>query len=269
MTDQLKFPTLRRTEQRGSKPRCHLLTHGTREAVAARLTSLCEPYASVSASDKWMPGGFEDLRECQLHRRSSVLDSELCEQLAAWWLPSDQSSGRTPNFDIASTCLVDCRPGILLVEAKAHVEELTRESAGRRLMSSSKEESQVKRDASHKTIGVAIESARVGLDAQTHLKFGIARDVCYQLSNRFAWAWKLADSGIPVVLVYLAFLNADDMATDGVAIKSQDEWRDVVLSHSVGVVPETIWNREIDVNGTTFVALIRSITQPLISYPTN
>ena len=28
------------------------------------------------------------------------------------------------------------------------------------------------------------------------------------MSNRFAWAWKLADLGVPVVLVYLGFFRA-------------------------------------------------------------
>ena len=37
----------------------------------------------------------------------------------------------------------------------------------------------------------------------------------YQLSNRFAWSWKLAMLGVPVVLLYLGFLNAQDMQDDG------------------------------------------------------
>ena len=37
----------------------------------------------------------------------------------------------------------------------------------------------------------------------------------YQLSNRFAWAWKLADLRLPVVLVYLGFLKANEMRKYG------------------------------------------------------
>ena len=39
----------------------------------------------------------------------------------------------------------------------------------------------------------------------------ISRDRCYQFSNRIAFAWKLVSLGIPVVLVYLGFLNDPGM----------------------------------------------------------
>ena len=42
--------------------------------------------------------------------------------------------------------------------------------------------------------------ARNGLSAATGLQWGLSRDDHYQLSNRFAWCWKLATLGIPVVL---------------------------------------------------------------------
>ena len=41
---------LRPNERRGSKPRCHLLTHGSREQVAAALTELAAPFARVIRS---------------------------------------------------------------------------------------------------------------------------------------------------------------------------------------------------------------------------
>lgn len=257
------FPRLKRNEQRGSKPRCHLLTLGSDHDVAAKLTELLAPFAVVSASDKWMPRGFEETGECQLHRRSRVHDSDLCDRLAAWWLPADQLTDRTPNFDIAATCLIDGRPGMVLVEAKAHDNELIRESIGRRVTARTSEEKQTRRDSSHKTIGVAINEARIGLTAATGLNFGISRDARYQLSNRFAWAWKLADSGLPVVLVYLGFLNADDMAKDGRPFRTLEDWEELVRSHSSPVVPDSVWNRKWTVSGQPFIPLIRSVFQPL------
>ena len=155
------FPRLKRNEQRGSKPRCHLLTQGFDQDVAARLSGLLAPFATVLASDQWMPRGFELTEECQLHQRSRVHDSDLCDRLAAWWLPADQLTDRTPNFDIAATCLVDGRPGMVLFEAKAHDNELIRESAGRKVKSSDPKEHQPRRDSSHKTIGAAVDEARV------------------------------------------------------------------------------------------------------------
>ena len=61
-----KFPRLQRNQQRGSKPRCHLLTHGAPEAVAARLTALAAPFATIGSADQWMPHGFDQTDEATL-----------------------------------------------------------------------------------------------------------------------------------------------------------------------------------------------------------
>ncbi len=45
-------------QRKGSKPRCHWLTHGARGQVACRLNALAEPWGSVSTADRWMPEGF-------------------------------------------------------------------------------------------------------------------------------------------------------------------------------------------------------------------
>jgi len=42
-------------------------------------------------------------------------------------------------------------------------------------------------------------------------KWQLSRDSLYQLANRFAWAWKIASLGVPVALVYLGFIAADQM----------------------------------------------------------
>ena len=131
-SDQL-FLALKPRERRGSKPRCHLLTDGTSQEVADRLTPLAAPFASVSPADRWMPNGFKKLEEAQLHRAPQLLDPALGDQLRSWWLEPASIRAKTPNIDIASTCQIDGVPGLLLVEAKAHDEELKREAAGRRL----------------------------------------------------------------------------------------------------------------------------------------
>ena len=45
-------------QRKGSKPRCHWLTHGDSQRVAARLTELIKPWGRVGADDRWMPEGF-------------------------------------------------------------------------------------------------------------------------------------------------------------------------------------------------------------------
>ncbi len=111
-------------DRKGSKPRCHWLTHGTREQVANRLTGLVAPWATVSEEDaRWMPEGFCRIEEAQLDQTPELLSQENCDKLRDWWLAVPRRNTRTPNWDIASTCTVDDARGILLVEAKAHNEE--------------------------------------------------------------------------------------------------------------------------------------------------
>ena len=139
---------LRKKEQRGSKPRCHLLTHGSPDEVSARLESLISPFATVSSHDRWMPHGFDDLEEAQLHRAPRLLDQAISRGLSSWWLAPSSTRAMTPNFDVASTCTIDGKQGLLLVEANAHDIELDKESAGRLLTPDSSED----RKASHTKI---------------------------------------------------------------------------------------------------------------------
>ncbi len=111
-------------QRKGSKPRCHWLTHGAREQVASRLTTLAEPWGRVSAKDHWMPEGFDQIEEAQLHQALGLLPPQDCKALGDWWLAVQSGRPRTPNWDIASTCTVDGARGLLLVEAKAHTQEL-------------------------------------------------------------------------------------------------------------------------------------------------
>ncbi len=250
---------LRRKEQRGSKPRCHWMTHGPANQVAAALSALAAPWATVLPTDRWMPEGFDDCEEAQLHRAPRLLDPAICRQLGEWWLPADRQDARTPNFDIASTCTIEGRPGLLLVEAKAHAEELRKEAAGRKVADDATDD----RKASHETIKAAIDAARVGLGAATGLTWGISRDSHYQMSNRFAWSWKLAERGIPVVLVYLGLLHATEMADRGATFAQPDEWTELVLDHSRDLFPPEVWGRRWLVNRVPFIPMIRALEQPL------
>lgn len=63
MSDLLR--RLKAKERRGSKPRCHLLTNGAADQVAARLTVFAAPFGRVSPGDHWMPQGFDDVEEAQ------------------------------------------------------------------------------------------------------------------------------------------------------------------------------------------------------------
>src|SRR4051812_9933868 len=88
-------------QRRGSKPRCHALTHGSPEDVSKRLTSLIERWGVVEPSDHWMPEGFANVEEARLDRAPRLIPAELDRAaLRSWWL-TVPGGANTPNWDIA------------------------------------------------------------------------------------------------------------------------------------------------------------------------
>ena len=128
-------------DNRGSRPSCVLLVDGNGKEVADRLTQLVgrQDEVIIDHSDRWMPygkpvwkdGSWDNTpsKEAKLDDLASLLprnikrQQEIKEQLRCWWLAA-KGRANTPNWDIASTCTIKGKPGLLLVEAKAHVSEL-------------------------------------------------------------------------------------------------------------------------------------------------
>jgi hypothetical protein len=251
---------LKRKEHRGSKPRCHLLTHGSPDAVAAKLTALVEPFASVAPSDRWMPQGFENTGEATLPEAERLLPEGVRIELRRWWLAVPSNNTRTPNWDIASTCTIEHKPGIVLIEAKAHDQELIKEEAGRQPI-----KIPVSGDARRNLLRIdwAIRDASAALTEDTGLTWALSRDWNYQMSNRFAWAWKLTDLGYPVVLVYLGFLSADEMSDRGKPLIDDAYWQIVVKRHSQALFAAEVWGKRWTCGGQPFIPLIKSRHVPL------
>ena len=252
-------------KKRGSRPRCVLLTDGNRGEIAKRLTRLVGlPEVVVSPNDTWMPYGkpvkgddgkwdTEPANEVELDKPNPLVSLETQQRLKAWLLAvAGRGRGaRTPNWDIASTCTVQGNPGLLLVEAKAHAEEMKEQ-----------DKCSSKNQENRKRIRQAIAPASTGLESATGNPWNLSRDRHYQLSNRFAWSWKLASLGIPVVLVYLGFLNARDMADQGALFQTPDDWGSALKGYCQGVVDNGCWGEQLDVDGTPFLPLIRTYDQP-------
>lgn len=244
--------------RRGSRPRCVLLTDGNPYEVAERLTGLvkCQGIV-VSPDDKWMPYGkpfYENSRwedvpaiEAQLDKTDHFVSPETQHELRNWWLVAHRGA-RTPTWDIASSCKIEERQGLLLVEAKAHKKEL------------SEQDTCGAKGKNYKQIGRAIAEAKAGLENLTKKPWNLSRDTHYQLSNRFAWAWKLASLGIPVVLLYLGFLNATDMTKPLFCCYA--DWKRALQNHCNGVVDDSCWEKSLDINGTPLIPLIRVYNQP-------
>lgn len=239
-------------DTRGSRPRCVLLTNGDSVDVAGRLTRLVDhPDVFISPDDKWMPLGKHSVQEARLDK--ALTPQAVREQLLDWWLVHRRGAN-TPNWDIASTCRISDRPGLLLVEAKAHEAELS--PSGKSTPGSPNSR------ANHRRIGFAIDEARKAFQVSTGKSWGLSRDTHYQLSNRFAWSWKLASLRIPVVLVYLGFLNAEDMIDDGPLFRSPAAVETLLKRHGSGIVDEACWGGWLDFDGVPLIPLIRAINQP-------
>jgi hypothetical protein len=254
------FERLKAKERRGSKPRCHLLTHGSPDAVAARLTALVAPFAKVAPNDRWMPQGFEKADEATLPEAERLLPPEVRNELKRWWLVAASNYTRTPNWDVASTCAIEGKAGIVLIEAKAHDQELIKEETGRKNI---KPPVSGAARRNFMRIDWAIRDASAALAEETRLTWALSRDWNYQMSNRFAWAWKLTDLGIPVVLVYLGFPRAKEMDDEGEPLANAEDWQGLVKSHSQVLFPETVWDQRWTCGGQAFIPLIRSLEMPL------
>jgi hypothetical protein len=207
-----------------------------------------------------MPQGFEDTAEARLPEADRLLPSNVRSDLKRWWLAVASRRTRTPNWDIASTCTIEGKAGILLIEAKAHDNELLKEAAGKASPApTSSDDSQ----RNHSRIGEAIRDANIALGGDTGLTWSLSRDCHYQMSNRFAWAWKVADLGIPVVLVYLGFLGASEMSDRGTPFADAADWRNLVKRQSLNRIPVAAWDRRWTCGGQTLVPLIRVAQVPL------
>ena len=219
---------LNRKERTGSKPRCHWLTHGVPGQVAGRLNALAEPWGYVSADDFWMPEGFRRIEEGQLDKAANLLPKQDRDELRRWWLAVSRSSARTPHWDIACTCTLNGRRGLLLVEAKAHTEGLKIE------------DHVMARGLNRERIAQCIGEANVSLANQTELHWTLSHEHRYQMANRFVWSWRLTQLGYPVILVYLGFLKTEEMQTP---LNDHAEWESLVKSYSHPLFPTEVWHR--------------------------
>ncbi len=241
-TDKISF---RSREFKGSRNRCLLVTSQPREKVASFFSQISPRNFSIAKTDSWGPCGYGQPDEPKLGETKSLLNDNDRKIVTDWWL-AKPGRANTPNWDMVSTCQYEGHKGIILVEAKSHEGEFEGDCCG------AKDRDNLKR------IQDALKEATDGWN-QLLNGFSLSAEKYYQLSNRFALAWKLAMMGIPVVLVYLGFLNAWDM-DDGKRklLTSHDQWKDCLIAKLNGRVPEGVWDRTFDVNGTPLTVSICS-----------
>jgi hypothetical protein len=237
---------------RGSKARCLELTSRDPNEVASILNRLVFPFAEVDPMhDIWMPKGFS-------HQKEAMLDKDTCAQflsvdirrkLRDWWLIYP---AKTPTWDLVSTCLIDGKRGLIAVEAKAHDDEAKVEGKGE------DEDASLHSQANHSRIGSAIAEANVGLNSIIP-GWSLSRDNHYQLCNRFAWTWKIATFGVPMVLVYLGFLNASEMVDVGHPFDSILSWEKYLRDYTKSIVPVSAWGKKLQTSEAPMFAVITSL----------
>ena len=236
---------------RGSRK--HVLDWTSQPEFCIELLQMVAPVdVRMSARSRWMPRGHSATEEARLDTFGPLVlpDSDAWTKLRDWWL-LHEGGANTPNWDIAMGCEVEGRPGLVLVEAKANVPELS--PSGKRFDASSSTRSA----QNHDQIARALNQACAELQ-RISPKTAISRDSHYQLSNRVAFAWKLASMGIPTVLVYLGFVGDDGIADVGAPFANADHWQSAFGEYAHPVVPADLFERRLECGDTPTWFLVRS-----------
>lgn len=236
---------------RGSRK--HVLDWTSQPEFCLELLQLVEPVdARVSARSRWMPRGHAAVEEARLDTFGPQVlpDSPVWPELRRWWLVHERGAN-TPNWDVALCCEIEGRPGFVLVEAKANVPELS--TAGKLVDTGASPASAENHEQIACAINEACEALR-GINAAT----AISHRSHYQLSNRIAFAWKLASLGVPTILMYLGFLGDDGIADAGAPFTDSNHWNRVFGEYAHPLVPENLFGRRIDCGLAPTWFLIRS-----------
>jgi hypothetical protein len=199
-----------------------------------------------------MPGGYREPDEARLETFGPTIlpDAETWARLRTWWLIHERGAN-TPNWDIALCCEIEGNTGLILVEAKANAPELSALGKSRDSKASPASAE------NHDQIARAISEACSAL-GQLGVTTTISRDSHYQLSNRVAFAWKLAALGIPTVLVYLGFFGDDGIADTGAPFVDEADWHRAFGAYAHPIVPSNVFEQRIDCGATPFWVLVRA-----------
>ena len=116
---------------RGSRK--HVLDWTDQPRFLPELLGLVRPVScKVNADSIWQPLGNEAPSEAQLEQFGprAYPKHPAWPVLTTWWLRHARGA-KTPNWDIALSCEVEGQPGLILVEAKANIPELSEAGNGK------------------------------------------------------------------------------------------------------------------------------------------
>lgn len=224
-----------------------------RPEFSVELLQLVAPIdCRLSARSRWMPRGYRSPDEARLETfgPDALPNAETWSRLRKWWLAHERGAN-TPNWDIAAGCEIEGRPGLILVEAKANVPELS--VAGKPVDAGASAAS----GDNHERIGLAINEACASL-RRISASTAISRDSHYQLSNRVAFAWKLASLGVPTVLAYLGFWGDGGIVDAGQPFADAGHWEAVFAQYAHTMVPRELFERRVECETAPMWLLVRS-----------
>lgn len=198
----------------------------------------------------YAPRGFSQPKEIRLkHWRDSQFYSKY-RKLDSWWL-AHAKGANTPNWDLAIECYSEKFPILILVEAKAHTNELSR--SGKTLKANVSKNS----IENHKKISSAILETNNAL-LKIFPEIDISIDSHYQFANRIAFSWKLASMGFKVILIYLGFTGYKGISDVGKPIEDQQHWQDIMETYTSNILPDSFWNQWIACGKGSMYAAIKS-----------
>lgn len=247
----------KQTDARKTKPlrgsRKHLLDLVESSDFGDRMKEILAPAnIPIGVGADRQPSGRQNMKEIEIPafcRRYCTTSFDL-RKLDGWWLPTARAD-KGATWDLLSTCSIEGRNGLLLVEAKAHEEEL--DHSGKRLKPTASAQSKI----NHAHIRAALTTISEDLHQRLDGKINIAIDTHYQLANRIAWAWKLTQSGVPVVLLYLGFLGDTYFADH---FRDHDHWQRAIGAYMNGVLPLALPGKVVrNEEGVGFIFMIASL----------
>ncbi len=213
--------------------------------------------AKVTEKDAKRPiYNYKEFRETGL---TDYLKENYSEELAtkylSWWNKTKSFNKKTNYWDLMSTCTIKGKKGILLVQTKSSATDLLTLGLGR-LQDLYPYKPDNENDLSIKQ---AIAEANTGISKQVS---GIALTTlkCYQLSNRIANAWWLANNGIPAVLLYKGELNGQGpFYKYKKTFNSDKDWQDQFIAKAKLIGADTIIDKWIDTGSESFTVISRSM----------
>lgn len=204
---------------------------------------LSQVNASVSAEDIRLPDPPNEINEQDFSSLAQFIHPFLSnDKNSAWW--KNALKNYSPYcWDFVSTCTINGKKGLLLIESKAKKGELITKGNLR--------EPNLNLESNYAIAGTDLQ--KVAPDAK------LSSVTCRQMSNHIYRSWFLARSGIPVILMYLGFHFTGKQNNGNRVFTSGEDWRTYFLKAARKIGVSGLLNKETYCGDSSFTLLSASI----------